>query len=122
ALAISPDGRAVVTASVTRERQNRGAIHFWDVATGKPLGPPFGPATVTSVTFAPDGRTALIGAYYTVWALEAPAAPLEGSVQRLVLWAQLSTSRDLDAAGVAGWQTAATWQQRRRSLLELEKR
>ena len=68
---------------------------------------------MTSLTFATDGRSVLLGDYWTVSAMEVPAAAHEGPAEQVVLWAQLSSPRDLDAAGVTGWQTMATWQERR---------
>jgi WD40 repeat protein len=113
-LAFSPDGRTIVTADFPPTLPVAcGIIHFWDVSTGKLLCPPFRPPRIRSVMFAPDGRTVLVGGIFTVWSVKAPAAPLEEAIGRLVLTTQLSTSRDLDTAGVAGWQTMATWQRRK---------
>jgi WD40 repeat protein/serine/threonine protein kinase len=56
AVAVSPDGKAVLTGS--RDHTAR----LWDAATGQPVGPPL-PHTdwVRSVAFSPDGRTLLTG-------------------------------------------------------------
>ena len=56
ALAISPDGRTVLTGSYDRTAQ------LWDKATGKPIGPAFRHENqVWFVAFSPDGRTVLSG-------------------------------------------------------------
>jgi WD40 repeat protein len=50
-LALSPDGRAVLTGGLK-------TAQLWDVATRQPLGPPLGhQGTVREVAFSPDGRT-----------------------------------------------------------------
>jgi tetratricopeptide (TPR) repeat protein len=111
AVAFSPDGGVVLTGSVDR------AARFWDVATGKPLGPPLWHGTPTRLAFSPDGRsvvTATEGGHLRYW--DAPPPPLEGAPERVVLWAQTITPRNLDAAGVVGWQKAETWNERRRHL------
>ena len=55
AVAVAPDGRTVLTAG--------GAIaQRWDVATGRPLGPPLrhlGP--ILAAAYSPDGRRILTG-------------------------------------------------------------
>ena len=48
-----------------------------------------------------------------------PPAPVEGEVERMVLWTQVLTGLELDADGVARVLDAATWQKRRRRLDEL---
>jgi len=65
AVALSPDGRHLLTAS------HDGAIRIWDAATGSPVKSfDWGIGPVTAVAFAPDGLTCA-------------AAGLNG---RLVLW------------------------------------
>jgi WD40 repeat protein/tetratricopeptide (TPR) repeat protein len=122
ALAFSPDGRILLTGS------RDGNARFWDVATAKPLGPPLPHKSthqavldrgIQFVAFNPDGRTALTGlgnGHLRCW--ESPPPPLEGSVQRLILWVQTLTPMELDAGGVMGWQKDAAWEECRQRLLE----
>jgi WD40 repeat protein len=53
-LAISPDGKAVLTAS------SDGTARLWDVATGRPLGAPMQhQGAVTRAAFSPDSKLAI---------------------------------------------------------------
>jgi tetratricopeptide (TPR) repeat protein len=116
-VAFSPDGRTVVTISMSPGGGVNGyLLRFWDVATGKPLGPSLPQGEANSLAFTADGSEALVGRWWGVqrWV---PPTPLRGPASRLVLWAQLVTPKELDAAGVAGWQTAENWQERHRRLL-----
>jgi WD40 repeat protein len=119
AVAFSPDGTVVLTGC------EDGTGRFWDAPTGKALGPALGPVLndsdnykkIQHVAFNSDGRTAVTGTNGgRVRCWEAPAPPLEGTPERLRLWAQTISNRDLDEAGVAGWQKAETRAQRRARL------
>ncbi|EDQ98298.1 uncharacterized protein LACBIDRAFT_398844 [Laccaria bicolor S238N-H82] len=56
-VALSPDGRCVVSGSCDR------TIRIWDAETGKPVGEPFREHTdeINSVAFSPDGRRIVSG-------------------------------------------------------------
>jgi WD40 repeat protein len=124
-VAFSRDGRTLLTSDAD------GVGRFWDCATGKPLGLPMFHQRCRSAVFCPDGQTVLTASgisggtsgdcpFQTVvcrWAV--PPPPREGTVPRLVLWAQLTTGRNLDAANVVGWLTPQAWQAGRRRLEEL---
>jgi hypothetical protein len=114
-VALSPDGRTALTVTTPLAE---ATIRFWDVATGKPIGPAIqGPGSIQSVTFSRDRRTGLTSWSGCVQGWEVPSVPVEGPVERLRLWAQTITPRELDAAGVAGWQTPEAWRQRRQEVV-----
>jgi Flp pilus assembly protein TadD len=93
---------------------------LWAPATGKPLGAPFRHQHwVVSVAFSPDGRRILTGSTdktARVWEL-APA-PVEGPAERIVLWTQVLTGREVDPSGALHVLDGPSWQQRRRRLQE----
>ena len=76
-MALSPDGRSVLTGG--RDRMAR----LWDVATGRPLGPQLEHSeAVASVSISPDGRTmatgTVAGLRFWDWATsKSLGAPLE---------------------------------------------
>jgi WD40 repeat protein len=114
AVAFSPDGRTALTGSLD------GSARVWDVATGKPLGPPLlHDARLMFVGFDPDDQAALTFGHPTLQRWRVPAAPVEGSRERVRVWVELITGLELDAGGVAGKLNRDTWQQRRRLLQEL---
>ncbi len=53
AVAFSPDGRTILTASVDK------TARLWDAATGQPVGLPMAHPRRVSVAFSPDGRRVL---------------------------------------------------------------
>jgi eukaryotic-like serine/threonine-protein kinase len=115
-VAFSPDGNTALTTS-------KGTAHLWDVASGKLIGPslssrasePGGP--ITGV-FRPDGR-AVVTATVDKARLWVVPSPVAGDADRIVLWVQVLTGMELDAAGVIRELDASTWQQRRQRLRRL---
>jgi WD40 repeat protein len=56
AVALSPDGRTVLTGA------EDGTVQLWNIRSGQPAAPPLiHHSGVTAVAFSPDGRTALTG-------------------------------------------------------------
>jgi WD40 repeat protein len=112
-VALSPDGRFLVTASFDR------TARVWDIATGRPIGPPlvFGNWAVT-VAVHPNGRAVLVGSCDgTAHLREVPHA-VEGSAERVRLWAELSTGMALQEDGYRVLDAAA-WRAMRQRLEDL---
>jgi WD40 repeat protein len=114
-VAFSPDGKTVLTASYD------GTVQLWDVATGKPIGPPWQhPIFCHLVRFSPDGRSALtltggdVGRNIArLWKIP---TPVEGDPERLALWVQSLTGMELDSGDAARALDNAAWQERQRDL------
>jgi WD40 repeat protein len=99
----SPDGKLVLTGGT-----------LWETATGRPLARGVG-------TFSHDGKTLLgmAGDDQTAVSLWKVPVPLEGSVERLRLWLEVGTGRELDAGGAVVELDWKTWQQRWQRLQKL---
>jgi WD40 repeat protein len=96
------------------------AAGLWDVATGKPIGPPLEhPGTVSALHFAPDGRrlaTCCVDDLARIW--EVPR-PVQGEPEVIRLWVEVLTGQELDEAGDARPLPREEQEQRRRRLAEL---
>jgi WD40 repeat protein/serine/threonine protein kinase/tetratricopeptide (TPR) repeat protein len=112
--AFSPDGKTVVTGCDDTHAR------LWAAESGMVMGPPLPhPKPVTAVAFSPDGRsvaTVCGDGAARIWDTPDPA---EGSVRRLVLWAQVETGKELDAQGAVHTLDEADLAERRRQLNEL---
>jgi WD40 repeat protein len=73
---------------------------------------------IQSVAFSPDGRTVVTGSFDKTGRLWEVPAVLEGSGEEVVLWTQVLTGMELDAADVVRGLDSATWQRCRRTLAE----
>jgi WD40 repeat protein/serine/threonine protein kinase len=115
AVAFSPDGQTLLTASLD------GIARFWDAGSGKSLGPTLvHPEGVRTVAFDRDGRRAATGGRdgaVRQWRL--PPPPLEGSPERIRLWAEVLTGIGLDLQGAVHELSAEDLAERRRRLMEL---
>jgi WD40 repeat protein len=111
-VAFSPDGRTLLTGSAD------GATRFWDAASGQPLGPTrWARGALYSVAFHPGGRgIAAGGETAMVYQWQVPAPPLEGSPERIRLWAEVHSGLALDEAGAVIELSAAEVAERRRRL------
>jgi WD40 repeat protein len=81
----------------------KASARLWDAATCKPLGAPLvTPGPCTAVAFAPDGRQVwTVGANPDALHSWPIPGPIEGTVSRVVLWAQNKTGMELTPEGNA---------------------
>jgi WD40 repeat protein len=108
ASAFSRDSHFVATASASS--------WLWDVATRKPIGPSMGPGV--TVAFSPDGRTLAVGSYEGQVRLFPVPVPVEGSVERMVLWTQVLSGAELSLPA-RRTLAADTWMERKQQLEQL---
>jgi WD40 repeat protein/tRNA A-37 threonylcarbamoyl transferase component Bud32 len=109
-VAFSPDGRTLLTGSAD------GAARFWDAASGQMLGPTrWARGALHGVAYHPDGgRIAGGGETATVYQWHVPAPPLEGSPERIRLWAEGLSGLALEEDGAVSELSPAEVSERRR--------
>jgi hypothetical protein len=111
AVAFSPDGQVLLTGG-------GNTVQLWEAASCRPLGVPLRHDNwVTSAAFSPDSRILLTGSTdrtARLWPLRAP--PVEGSPERLTLWAQVLTGKEVSSDGSVRVLDGRTWAERRRRL------
>jgi WD40 repeat protein len=113
-MAVSPSGQTLLLGS------NDGMAQLFDLATGLPLGNSFSHGrAVRAVAFSPDGRTALTMGQDAMARLWEVPVPIEGDLDRILLWAQVCTGLELKGDGMVSVLEAPTWQQRRQRLRSL---
>jgi eukaryotic-like serine/threonine-protein kinase len=116
ALAISRDGRTVLTGSYDRTAQ------LWDKATSKPIGPAFHHENqVWFVAFSPDGRTVISGGQENtahLWNVPSLIDAAIGQVERSVL---VSTGMELLDDGSLHILDLSEWNDRRAQAGERER-
>jgi eukaryotic-like serine/threonine-protein kinase len=111
ALAISPDGRSILTGSYDRKAQ------LWDKATGRPVGPGFRhESQVWFVAFSPDGRTVLSGGQENAAHLWSVPTPFSGTIDEVELATQVASGMELDVEGTLKVLSLALWTSRRAKL------
>jgi WD40 repeat protein/serine/threonine protein kinase len=111
AVAFSPDGTLLLTGSVD------GTAQLWDARTGQRIGPPLHhEGRVHAVAFSPDGKKIVTACGDNTARLWDLPTPLQGSVDRVLLWTEVSTGMELDDAGVFHVLDGKQWQQRRHLL------
>jgi WD40 repeat protein/tRNA A-37 threonylcarbamoyl transferase component Bud32 len=110
----TPDGKVLMTTGDGR------TARFWDWATGTRIGPPLRHAgQVRSAAISPDGHVLLTGGYDRAAHLWPVPAPVEGDVERVMLWVQVLTGLELDDRGGARVLDNQTWLERRQRLQAL---
>jgi WD40 repeat protein/predicted Ser/Thr protein kinase len=100
----SPDGRTLAAIKFSEDHRGR-EVHLWDAATLKPLGAAIaidinagGAGSKKAFAFSPDGKrfAAVVGGKLTVF--DVPQ-PLEGDAERVRLWVEVNTGKELDTGG-----------------------
>jgi WD40 repeat protein len=106
----SPDGRIILTGGVAK---------LWDAATGKLLGPGFPHAEpVVFAAIAADRRT-LVTVSKDKLRLWPMPAPVEGNVERLRLWVEVSAGLEMDDSGAVVELKTEAWQEHWQRLQKL---
>jgi WD40 repeat protein len=109
-VAFSPDGSILLTGSAD------GAARFWDASSAQLLGPTrWARGSLRCVAFHPDGqRIAGGGELGILYQWHVPAPSLQGSPQRIRLWAEALSGLALDEEGAVSALSAAEVSERRR--------
>jgi WD40 repeat protein/predicted Ser/Thr protein kinase len=113
AIAFSPDGKTILTASAD------GTARLWDAATGKPLGHPFNHSErVHRAVLSPDGHMVLTGSTDHTARLWNVPGPVKGSVERIILWAEVISGMELQPSGACHSLDTERWRERLARLEE----
>ena len=112
AVGFSQDGRTIVAGC------DDHTARVWDIETARPIGPrfPHGAALRTAAFADNDTRVITGTSNRTTRIWDVSRAPLEGDVESIELWLQVSTGMELDASGEVRALDPETWQQRRKRL------
>ncbi len=93
---------------------------LWDARTGKSIGPPLRhDGIVSAVTFRSDGKSILTGSWDgTVRLWDLPPGLAE-DVERLTVWVETLTGREMDEQGSVHDLNNDAWLERRERLEQL---
>ncbi len=109
-LDIHPTGRLLATG----DEEMAG---LWDAATARLVGPPLEhPSQLLALHFAPDGRRLLTCCGDGTARLWEVPSPVSGSVERVKLWLEVLTGKELDDSGAARPLQGQELERRRKQL------
>ena len=86
-------------APVTLDIGSDGIARLWDLATGKPIGPPVLSHGATAVAASPDGRLLAAGGAYGRVVLKEMPRPFEGDPAHVRAHVEGVTGLELDDRG-----------------------
>jgi WD40 repeat protein len=113
-LAFAADGRNILTGSHDR------TARLWHVPTGKPLGPPLRhDELVEAAACCRDGQTVLTGSPDSTARLWRVPTPVAGGVERILLWVEVLSGKELQPDGAVCVLGAEQWAQRQQRLQAL---
>jgi WD40 repeat protein len=96
-----------------------GAARVWDLRTGKPAFQPFRVlGAIGSVAFRSDNRAFAVWSDKGTWVYQLPT-PVPGEVERIRLWVQVITGKEMDASGIVSVLDGDAWHARRERLTAL---
>ena len=112
-LAFSFDSRSVLI------RDREGGARLWDIFTGKRIGPAPGRTGITHLAFSPDSRHLAVSGKYGGIALWETSQSMQGSAERIRLWAETVAGMELDSQQVIHLLDPDEVRRRRTRLNEL---
>jgi WD40 repeat protein len=122
-VAFGRDGKAVLTGSFDNTARLWDATTLRDPATGQLISLTLlylvHRRAVAAVAFSPDGKTVLTGSYDKTARLWKVPLPIEGEVDRIMLWTKVITGMELDEWGSIRFLDDSTWRRYRRELQQL---
>jgi WD40 repeat protein len=114
AVAISPDGRLLLTASEDATAQ------LWEARRGQPADEPLRALRpIQASSFSPTGRALVMGDRDGGLLLWRVPVPVGGDGERLRLWIETAAGTEPDATGALQPLGRQTWDERRRRLEQL---
>ena len=111
-VAFSPDSKSLLTASAD------GKARVWDVTLGRPIGPPLLQKSGIVAAAFDGSETVQLADAMTLWQWRVPKS-VAGEVERLQLWAEVISGKELDVGGGVQPLEAVAWGERSRRLLRL---
>ena len=111
-VAFSPDSQSLLTASAD------GNARVWNATLGRPVGPALlHKSGIVAAAFGGNDTVRLAGSL-TLWEWRVPRA-VAGEVERLQLWAEVISGKELDVGGGVQSLEAVAWSERSRRLQQL---